>query len=80
MDRGRRKFASPRKKTAVSDHQISPLLILRPNDPFAPRAIVQATWGPVHASVTRPVASSTLASTTWPASSRLDQTLTVQTR
>ena len=47
MDRGRRKFASPRKKTAVSDHQISPSLILRPNDPFAPRAIVQATWGPV---------------------------------
>ena len=31
-----------------------------PNAPLPPRAIVQATWGPVHASVTAPRTSSTM--------------------
>jgi hypothetical protein len=44
------------------------LIVLPPNAPAPPRAIVQATCGPVHASLTRPVPSSTFPSTIWPAS------------
>ena len=45
-----------------------PLIVLPPNAPAPPRAIVHATCGPVQASFTRPVSSSTLPSTIWPAS------------
>ena len=38
-----------------------------PNDPSPPRAIFQATCGPVHASTTRPVVSSTTTSAICPA-------------
>src|SRR4029450_192469 len=49
-----------------------------PNEPGRPRAIFHATWGPVHACVTRPVRSSTVTSATSPALP--DQALTVQSR
>jgi hypothetical protein len=74
----RRKSASPTRKTTQKVIQIQGWLMSRPNAPSEPRAIRQATCGPVHASVTSPVASSTFALTISPASGRSDQMLTVQ--
>ncbi len=57
---GRRRSASPSRNTAQRLSQSGRLLIfLPPNAPGPPRAIVHATWGPVQASVTTPVKSST---------------------
>ena len=57
---GRRRSASPSRKTAQSpSHTAGRLMSLPPNAPGPPRAIFQATWGPVQASVTLPVSSST---------------------
>ena len=57
---GLRKSASPIRKIAQRPSQIGRLLISRPpKAPLEPRAIFQATWGPVQASVTAPVSSST---------------------
>ena len=57
---GRRRSASPIRKTAQKPSQTSRLLIfLPPNAPDPPRAIFHATCGPVQASVTAPLASST---------------------
>jgi hypothetical protein len=47
-----------------------------PNAPFPPRAIVHATWGPVHASVTTFATSSTFPFATSPAF--VSKTLTSQ--
>ena len=65
---GRRRSARPTKKSAqkVSQSQ-TPLIVLPPNAPAPPRAIDQATCGPVQASFTSPVRSSTFPSTIWPA-------------
>ena len=66
---GRRRSASPSRKTAQNESQSHmPLIVRPPNAPAPPRAIVQATCGPVHASRTRPEPSSTLPSTICPAS------------
>ena len=66
---GRRRSASPSKKTAQSPSQTSGLLMsFPPNAPGPPRAIFHATCGPVHASETRPVRSSTRPSAICPAS------------
>ena len=57
---GLRKSASPTRKITHRPSQIGRLLIWRPpNAPLVPRAIFQATCGPVQASVIVPVASST---------------------
>ena len=65
---GRRRSARPTKKSAqkVSQSQ-TPLIVFPPNAPAPPRAIDQATCGPVQASFTSPVRSSTFPSTIWPA-------------
>ena len=65
---GRRRFASPARKTAQKPSQSHGLLIvLPPNAPAPPRAIDHATCGPVHASTTTPVSSATFPSTICPA-------------
>ena len=57
---GRRRSASPIRKTAQNASQTPRLLIfLPPNAPGPPRAMRHATCGPVQASVTMPVVSST---------------------
>jgi hypothetical protein len=53
------------------------LIFSPPNAPRPPRAIFHATCGPVHASVTAPLASSSLPVAISPASP--DHTFTVQT-
>ena len=75
----RRQSARPTKKTTLSGiHIHHALRTLPPNEPTRPRAMPQATCGPVHASETRPSPSSTLPRAICPASP--DQTLTVQRR
>jgi hypothetical protein len=78
-DNGRRKSARPSRNAAQNVSQIHGVLIFRPNAPLPPRAIDQATCGPVRASVTRALSSSTVALTICPASGREDQTLTSHT-
>src|SRR3954467_13034574 len=74
---GLRQSARPSRNTAQNASQIGELLILRPpKAPGIPRAIPHATCGPVHASRTEPVTSSTFPVATSPAFP--DQTLTVQ--
>src|SRR5947207_8776461 len=76
---GRRKSARPSRKATQNASQTPTLLIsLPPNAPLPPRAIFQATCGPVHASVTVFVASSTRPVATSPAGP--DQILIVQLR
>ena len=74
---GRRRSARPKKKSAQKPSQIPALLIsLPPKAPGYPRAIFHATCGPVQASVTAPLWSST-----WPVAispALPHQTLTVQ--
>jgi hypothetical protein len=66
---GRRKSSSPSRNSAQKPSQIVGALIrLPPNAPSYPRAIFHATCGPVHASVTRPLRSSTRPSAICPAS------------
>ena len=66
------------KKSAQKPSQRAVLLIsFPPNAPGLPRAIFQATCGPVQASVTAPLVSSTLPVAISPASPH--QMLTVQT-
>src|SRR5437016_1067814 len=75
-ERMRRQSARPSRKTPQKASQSDGLLIfVPPNAPFVPRAIFHATCGPVHASVTAPVASSTDPVAISPAAP--DQTLTV---
>src|SRR5436190_8519377 len=75
-DRIRLQSTSPSRKTPQNASQTERLLIfVPPNAPGDPRAIVHATCGPVHASRTVPVASSTLPVAISPAAP--DQTLTV---
>jgi hypothetical protein len=58
---GRLRSASPRRKTAQKAPQIHGSLIAEPpNAPGEPRAIPHATCGPVHASTTAPLESSTV--------------------
>ena len=53
---GRRRSASPSRKTTQKPSQIGTLLIcLPPKAPSPPRAIFHATCGPVQASVTSPL-------------------------
>ena len=60
-EKSRRKSTSPTKKTRQKAPQTQGLLIVvPPKAPGEPRAIPQATCGPVHASVTSPVASTTV--------------------
>ena len=67
---GRRQSTSPSRKTAQSPSHTSIRLIdFPPKAPSEPRAIFQATCGPVHASVTRPEESLTLPVAISPASS-----------
>src|SRR5439155_23428398 len=76
---GRRKSASPIRKEAQNPSQMGRLLIsLPPKAPLYPRAIFQATCGPVQASVTTPVASCTRPVATSPTLSIEVQTLIVQ--
>src|SRR3954469_9780744 len=78
-DSGRRKSASPIRNARQNASQTPTLLIsLPPKAPSQPRAIFQATWGPVHASVTTPVASWTRPVATSPTLSIEVQTLIVQ--
>ena len=73
---GRRRLARPTKKAAQNASQSHiPLIVLPPKAPAPPRAIVHATCGPVHASRTAPVLSSTFPSTICPASP--DQAFTI---
>src|SRR5690242_248825 len=75
-DRIRRQSARPTKKTAQNPSQSAGLLIfVPPKAPFVPRAIFHATCGPVHASVTAPVTSSTVPVAISPAAP--ENTLTV---
>ena len=65
---GRRKSASPSRNTTQKIPQTQGLLIFTPpKAPLPPRAIFHATCGPVHASVTTPLASSTVPSAISPA-------------
>ena len=60
-ENGRRQSPSPRRKTTQNVPQTHGLLIaVPPNAPGEPRAIPHATCGPVNASVTAPVASTTV--------------------
>src|SRR3954454_2370889 len=73
----RRQSTSPSRNTAQNASQTAGLLIVvPPKAPLEPRAMRQATWGPVHASVTAPVRSSTVPVAISPAAP--DQTFTVQ--
>ena len=68
-ENSRRKSPRPTRKTRQNAPQIQGLLIaVPPKAPGEPRAIPQATCGPVHASTTLPSASSTLPSAISPAS------------
>src|SRR5918911_3399750 len=59
-DSSRRRSARPSRKTRQKPPQIHGSLILSPpNAPLYPRAIFHATCGPVHASSTAPLWSST---------------------
>src|SRR6266568_27860 len=74
---GRRRFPSPIRKTAQKPSQTQVLLrSFPPKAPDPPRAIVHATCGPVHASVTFPVRLSTRPVAISPAAPH--QTFTVQ--
>ena len=67
-DSTRRQSISPTKKIRQNASHTGRLLIRAPpNAPGTPRAIFQATCGPVHASVTVAVWSSTLPTATSPA-------------
>ena len=58
--KGRRRLPSPIRKTAQNPSQTQVLLItVPPKAPEYPRAIFHATCAPVHASRTKPFASST---------------------
>ena len=76
-ENGRFQSPSPTRKTRQNAPQTHGLLIaVPPNAPGEPRAIPHATCGPVHASVTSPVASTTVP---WAISPALPhQILTVQ--
>jgi hypothetical protein len=74
---GRRRSPRPRRKAAQKPSQIHGSLIFRPNAPSYPRAMFQATCGPVHASSTVCVESVTFTSAISPASPVV-QTSTVQ--
>src|SRR5262249_39028678 len=59
-ENGRRQSTRPSRNSPQKPSQIGMLLIRSPpNAPFTPRAIVHATWGPTHDSVTNPNGSST---------------------
>src|SRR2546426_4804075 len=67
--RGRRQSARPIRNAAQKTSQTQgSLIFLPPNAPSYPRAIFHATCGPVHASVTRVVLSSTFPVAITPAS------------
>ena len=60
-ENGRRQSARPtRKTTQNAPHTHGLLIAVPPNAPGEPRAIPHATCGPVHASLTAPVASTTV--------------------
>jgi len=78
-ENGRRRSPRPTKKTTQRPSQTYQVLsVLPPKAPVRPRAIFQATCGPVHASATRPLVSSTMTSAICPASP--DHALTTQVR
>ena len=74
---GLRQSTSPSRNSAQNEsHNQGSLIFAPPNAPFVPRAIPHATWGPVNASVTSPLASSTVPFAISPAAP--DHTFTVQ--
>ena len=76
---GRRRSASPSRKTRQkASHTYGFWSVFPPKEPSPPRAIFHATCGPVHASFTTPVRSSTTACTTCPA--RPDHAFTTHSR
>ena len=77
IESGRRKSARPMRKTRQNAPQThGSLMRVPPKAPLMPRAIPHATCGPVHASSTTPLASSTRPWAISPAFSH--QILTVQ--
>ena len=71
----RRQSISARAKTRQNPVHTRQSLSLRPNAPFAPRAIFQATCGPVQAFRTRPFSSTSARAISPPAG---ESTCTVQ--
>ena len=67
--RGRRQSASPTRNTRqIATHTAGFRRVFPPNAPCRPRAICQATCGPVRTSDTRPVVSSIITWAICPAS------------